>query len=521
MGDANLGTVSEPRRPTSDNRSSVERGSADLADSPPEVVGRYSLFGKVASGGMATVHLGRLLGPVGFSRTVAIKKLHAHLAQDPDFVLAFVDEARLAARIQHPNIVSTLDVVSEKGQLLLVMEYVMGESLLRLLSAVRARGDLVPPKIAASIVSSALHGLHAAHEAKNDRGQPLEIVHRDVSPHNIMVGSDGVTRVLDFGVAKAMGRMQATGDGVVKGKVAYMAPEQVRGERVDRRCDVYAAGVVLWETLTGRRLFHGETQVETFARVMAGCPAPPSEHVPDLPQAFDDVTMRALRSDPRERFGTAREMAMALEACAGIATPSEVGPWVTSLASDVLQLRARAVADVESSSDIVVMHSEPPAPLGREGEPTQSGSVSGVRVPGDAAGAKVRRLTVMGMAGGGALVLVLATWLLASRTGGTRDPVATPAPSPSIAAVAPPVATVPPQAETAAASAASASVPTAASAASARTAGSAAGAVIAPRSPSPVRPQSFGGARAPARPNCTPPYTVDANGFRVPKPECL
>ena len=383
--------------------------------------------------------------------------------------------------------------------------------------------EAVPLAVASSIMVDVLHGLHAAHEATSDRGQPLEIVHRDVSPHNIMVGSDGVTRVLDFGVAKAMGRMQATGAGEVKGKVAYMAPEQVRGERVDRRCDVYAAGVVLWETLTGRRLFHGETQVEIFARVVAGCPAPPSEHVPDLPAAFDEVTMRALRSDPRERFATAREMAMALEACAGIATPSEVGPWVTSLASDVLALRARAVADVESSSDIVVMHSESPPPLGNETDPTQTASVSGLRIPSDGtlAAARVRQRTLTVMSSGALVALVLAIWLLASRSGTKAEAlVAAPGPTvPSVVATsaATPSVTVPPPPVESAVSA-----PTTAGTARPPVAGGA----LTPAKPAPppavARPQSAAAPRAPARPpNCSPPYTVDSNGFRVPKPECL
>src|SRR5262245_51026591 len=170
------------------------------------VIGRYALHGELASGGMATVHLGRLLGPVGFSRTVAIKRLHAQYAQDPEFVSMFLDEARLAARIRHPNVVPTLDVVATSGELFLVMEYVPGESLSRLARAARDRMERMPPRIVSAIMSGVLHGLHAAHEAKSERGEPLGIVHRDVSPQNVLVGTDGVARVLDFGVAKAAGR---------------------------------------------------------------------------------------------------------------------------------------------------------------------------------------------------------------------------------------------------------------------------------------------------------------------------
>ncbi len=499
-------------------------------DGPPEIVGRYSLYGRIASGGMATVHLGRLLGPVGFSRTVAIKKLHINLSQDPDFVLGFIDEARLAARIQHPNVVPTLDVVSEKGQLLLVMEYVMGESLARLVRAVVARGELVPPKIAASILSSALHGLHAAHEATNDFGKPLEIVHRDVSPHNILVGSDGVTRVLDFGVAKAMGRLQSTGEGTLKGKVAYMAPEQIRAAGVDRRTDIYAAGVVLWETLTGRRMFQADTQVEVFARVLAGCQEPPSTHVPNLPESFDRVTMRALSSDPNGRFATAREMAMALEGCAGIATPSEVGPWVVSLASDDLAERARAVADVESSSGIVVLPSDIPL-RSRDDELTRTGpniallgaaatakadtdALIEARVDAPPSAGNVRQRARLAIVCGGVVALVLATWLVASRSTGKEVLVVT-APAASLSTAAPPAAaSAPPPIQ-------SAAVPVDPAMSGAPPAEGAPAANTANASKAP-RATPHTSVRAPGRPNgCVPPYTVDSSGFRVPKPECL
>ena len=185
------------------------------------------LCDEIAAGGMATVHFGRLLGPVGFSRTVAIKRLHPQLARDPDFVAMFVDEARLAARIRHPNVVPTLDVVATEGELFLVMDYVPGESLSRLLRASRASG-LVPPRIASAIFCGALHGLHAAHEATDERGTPLGIVHRDVSPQNILIGSDGVPRVLDFGVAMAAGRAQATGPGRSKASSGTSPPSRWR-----------------------------------------------------------------------------------------------------------------------------------------------------------------------------------------------------------------------------------------------------------------------------------------------------
>jgi len=192
---------------------------------------------------MATVHIGRLVGPAGFARIVAIKRMHAQFAADPDFVAMFLDEAWLAARIQHPNVVQTLDVVTTEGELFLVMEYVQGETLARLERSAREAGELPPARVVVGIASSMLHGLHAAHEAKDESGKALSIVHRDVSPQNVMVGVDGIARLLDFGVAKATVRLQTTREGQLKGKLAYMAPEQLAGQAT-RASDIYSAGVV-------------------------------------------------------------------------------------------------------------------------------------------------------------------------------------------------------------------------------------------------------------------------------------
>jgi len=238
------------------------------------LIGRYALYREIAAGGMATVHFGRLLGPVGFSRTVAIKRLRPQFAKDPEFVAMFLDEARLAARIRHPNVVATLDVVATDGELFLVMDYVQGESLARL-----GRRRIIAPRLVASIVCGALHGLHAAHEARNERGEPLNIVHRDVSPQNILVGVDGTARLLDFGVAKASGRAHNTRDGHIKGKISYMAPEQFRSQ-VTRQTDIYACAIVAWEALTGQRLFGGGDEMEILAKALAGTAAAPAAASP-------------------------------------------------------------------------------------------------------------------------------------------------------------------------------------------------------------------------------------------------
>jgi eukaryotic-like serine/threonine-protein kinase len=331
----------------------------------PRMLGRYALYEKIASGGMASVHIGRLLGPVGFARTVAIKRMHPQLAQDPEFVSMFLDEARLAARIRHPNVVPTLDVVAIADELFLVMDFVQGESLSRLIRAASVRGERIPPDMVATTMAGALHGLHAAHEAKSDGGVPLGIVHRDVSPHNILVGVDGVARVLDFGVAKAVGRLQTTRDGQLKGKLGYMAPEQVRGE-VSRTTDVYAASVVLWEALTGKRLFRGDNEAQVLDRVMRGCDVPPSQHAAGLPPALDELTMRGLNVDPARRFATARDMARALEEAIPFAPVSRIGDWVEVAAKQTLDERSARIASIESDTSLKAPPQPTPEPSSGE-----------------------------------------------------------------------------------------------------------------------------------------------------------
>ncbi len=331
----------------------------------PEVIGRYAIYGRIASGGMASVHFGRLIGGAGFSRTVAIKRLHPHLAEDPDILATIIDEARLAARIHHPNVVATLDVVSTRKDLLLVMDYIRGEALSRLLKAEAARGGRIPLPIVAAIVAGALHGLDAAHEATSDQGVPLGIVHRDVSPQNIVVGVDGLPRVIDFGIAKAAGRLQMTREGTVKGKMAYMAPEQLSGAEVTRTTDIYAMGVVLWEALTGRRLFQADNDAALAVLVLTGPEKPPSAFADGIPAPLDALVMRAL-GRAAERFPTAREMAEALTRIVQPAMASEVGRWCLDVARESIELHSQALAEIESSSGIehlVVEAARGPEPL--------------------------------------------------------------------------------------------------------------------------------------------------------------
>jgi len=326
---------------------------------------------------MATVHLGRLVGEGGFSRTVAIKRLHPQFARDAAFVSMFMDEARLAGRIRHPNVVPVVDVVASKGELLLVMEYVHGETLSRVLRTLAAHDERVPPPIAAAIICDVLEGLHAAHEARDEKGEPLGIVHRDVSPQNIIVGTDGVARVLDFGIAKAVGNLQETREGQLKGKLSYMAPEQLDQE-ASRSTDVFAASVVFWEMLTCKRLFHAATEAQVVMKILAAKVEPPSKLAP-IGDAYDAVVVRGLAADPKARFASAREMSAAIAKCAPKAEPNEVAEWLASHAHDALADRAAVVSQVESAPSLARTAVAPPADALTKSDLSRDAPASGKR----------------------------------------------------------------------------------------------------------------------------------------------
>ncbi len=305
------------------------------------VIGRYLILDEIASGGMATVHLAHVEGSDA-DKFVAVKCMHAHYARDPDFVSMFLDEANLCTRIRHENVVATIDVAQQKNELLLVLELVDGESLSRLVKTITARGGRVPQAIAAAVVRDMLAGLHAAHEATGEDGEALMIVHRDVSPHNVLVGTDGVVKVLDFGVAKARGRVQQTQKGQLKGKLAYMSPEQARGRTVDRRSDLFAAGIVLWEMLVGQRLFDGENEAALLVSLLTEKPSAPSKKDPSLAK-LDALVLKALATEPDDRFATAKEMAEAITAIMQPASRTEVAAWVKGEAKASLVRRTEVL----------------------------------------------------------------------------------------------------------------------------------------------------------------------------------
>ncbi len=448
-------------------------------------IGRYAIYDEIAAGGMATVHLARQRGEADFERTVAVKRLHPALAKDPDVAEAFANEARHVSRVQHANVVPVLDVVREAGELVLVMELVVGAPLSTLTKQARLQGRRTPPSVAVAIVADALRGLHAAHGAEDERSRPLLLVHRDVSPQNILVGVDGVARVLDFGIAKAMGQNPTT-RGQLKGKPSYMSPEQLHGDEVDARTDVYAAAVVLWEVLTGQRLFAGDNDLAVSRKILSKTVDAPTRLDPKLPKALDALTLRGLDRDPDQRFATALEFAEALEKAVAPASASEVGAYLRELcATEVLAIeeaKRRVEADESAAT------SEPP-PSG----PTTS------------------RLWYVALA---AAVVVGGVFIGLRRTSpdvparGSAS-AAVPASRPS---ATPPVQSVKPPTSSGAGEHAPAA-PTASVPKPQRS--------VAPRPPArSPRPKTPAAPTEKAK-DCDPPYVVDQDGFHRMKPHCL
>jgi serine/threonine-protein kinase len=328
----------------------ITHTSGRISVPPPSArIGRYALFEQFATGGIATVHFGRLDGAGGFSRVVAIKRLLPHLLKNEEFTEMLLKEARLAARVRHPNVVPTLDVVASHGDVLLVLEYVHGEALSTLCrTQAKQRKDHIPLEIAIRVMHDVLSGLCAVHEATDERGRLLGLVHRDISPPNVIVGADGHSRVLDFGIAKALEHIEESMPSRLKGKIGYMSPEQIRGEGVTQRSDVFSAGIILWELLATCRLFSSSDESERMRQIVSGNYPRPSEHRPGLSSKLEQVTMRALSLDPEGRYANSREFAEALEEASERASARRVTEWVTDLAAPALAERTRMIAQVEN-----------------------------------------------------------------------------------------------------------------------------------------------------------------------------
>ncbi|MFO0562152.1 MAG: protein kinase [Polyangiales bacterium] len=310
--------------------------------------GRYELLHELASGGMATVYLARVKGAAGFERIVAIKCCHKHLREDEEFSAMFLDEARVVSELHHSNVVSTLDFGEDpEFSLFIVMEFVDGFSLQQVLRAAKHAGAKMPPAIALRVMIDMLHGLHAAHEHKDSSGAPLNIVHRDVSPQNVLVGIDGVTRIMDFGIARAEGRIAHTREGAIKGKLAYMPPEQHgllsdKQHAVTARADVFAAAIVLWEAIAGDKLFQRESDAQTLRAAMK-CDVPALVgRVDGATAALDVAIAKAIQRDPSHRYESAMAFIEALEASGvGVASTLEVSRWVRTLLNAHIEARHR------------------------------------------------------------------------------------------------------------------------------------------------------------------------------------
>lgn len=311
-------------------------------------LGRYEILTQLASGGMASVYVARAQGVAGFERLVAIKVLHPHLAYEQEFVSMFLDEARLAARIRHMNVVPTLDISDSPGDgYFLVMEYIEGNHLGSLLGRAAKRGETLPRPFVFRVLTDALQGLAAAHRLADENGRPLKLVHRDVSPHNILVGTDGIGRLTDFGVAKADVRMASTRAGQFKGKLSYMAPEQASSSETDQRSDLFSVGIILWECLTGRRLFKGDSNAATLNKLLNDTVVKPSAVWAEL-EPYDEVVMKALSRNPEQRFQSAEEFGEALDVAAsaeGIAKTRDVAEVVRALDGEKLQDERDRVRD--------------------------------------------------------------------------------------------------------------------------------------------------------------------------------
>ncbi len=310
--------------------------ASPFANNQEPTVGKYRFIASLGHGGMADVYLAVLAGPAGFNKLQVVKKLRRDYVEDPDHIEMFLDEARLAARLNHPNVVQTFEVSESEGEYFMAMEYLEGATMNRIIN--RAKASPPPPGVLLRMVADALAGLHYAHDLADYDGKPLHIVHRDASPHNIIVTYDGQTKILDFGIAKSEVRSGETRTGIVKGKIGYMAPEQARCRPLDRRADIFVLGIVLWEILAGRKLWDKASDIEVLHRLATGELPRVEEVRPDVPEPLARMCARALALDPWNRYATAAEMRADIVAYldfAGIRVSTEdVGQYVAAQFGD-------------------------------------------------------------------------------------------------------------------------------------------------------------------------------------------
>jgi serine/threonine protein kinase len=515
---------------------------------PGMTLGRYELLVPVATGGMACVWAAQLSGHRGFTKRVAIKTILAHLTHHRDFENMLLDEARIAAGAHHPNVCNLFDAGEEHGILYLVLEWVNGDSLLQVLRGPRPRTTApLDYRIAARVVADACAGLHAAHELTDGRGKSLDVVHRDISPHNLLVSLEGTTKVADFGIAKAHGQLhQTTRTGEVRGKFAYMAPEQMNGTALDRRADIFGMGAVLYHATTGLAPFRGDSDARIIRAVIAGDYEPPGLVATDYPPGLAAIATRALSPRAEDRFPTAERMQNALEAwlvgSGHVTTAHDVAGVVRARVGAKLERRRE---EVQAAMDAEQMARPTRAPRAAP-RLLESGTIRSTDTPGGAVSAsvplrdpsvpllpqrshaspgspgaadpvvplpRVRAPRALKIAIAVALGLAIAAVVLRlrSRAGHAdfdRDPATAqfgpsshPASVPSTELPAPPPATPAPATSVVSISPVAASATT-----------------LAPtptQAPAPVRAPS-----AAPKPYCDPPYSFDAQGQKHFKPAC-
>jgi eukaryotic-like serine/threonine-protein kinase len=347
---------------------------------PGQRLDRYELLCPLAQGGMAQVWVARLRGKLGFEKLVAIKTVLAQHAKDRAFQEMFLNEARLIASINHPNVTEVLDLGEERDVIYFVLALIDGDSLSALRRVIHGKGERFPLNVALRIASDACAGLHAAHELRDEHGQPLGVVHRDVSPSNVLVGLGGVAKLIDFGVAKALHRLgDETASGIIKGKLSYMAPEQAVRGAVDRRADIWAMGAVLHHLLAGKPPYAGESQVEILNQLVNGRdPAP----LPGVPPCVSALISRALRRNPQLRFATAEEMQRALEAAlvasCSPTTSADVAAIVRTHLSERIDARKQMI---ERALEGAEAHARLAAELSRAVERSESSAAPPLMAP--------------------------------------------------------------------------------------------------------------------------------------------
>ncbi|MFO0608315.1 MAG: serine/threonine-protein kinase [Polyangiales bacterium] len=357
------------------------------ADAEVPRIGRYRVCYRIAQGGMASVYLARLEAASGFSKWVALKIIHPNIAAEPRFVEMFLDEARIAARLDHPNLCTVFDFGEDDGRYYLAMEYLHGETLGNVARRAWSAQGALPRELGVRLVADAARGLHYAHELKGDDGGNAHVVHRDVSPENVFVTYSGSAKVVDFGVARSDDQLhERTTTGELKGKLAYMSPEQLHERRVDRRTDVWALGVVLWEVTVGRRLFRRQTDAATVFAITRDPITPPSRLVADYPRDLEAIVMRSLERDLTKRYQTAQELCRALEAwlltSGRPAGATEVGEFMQALFADQIAWRDRFLRQHDPAfRDLVSAWQSAPLRAASGDDPDVPGLDLGLPVP--------------------------------------------------------------------------------------------------------------------------------------------